>query len=217
MKKPFLILCFVVPVVSSCSRLPGFSDCDKAVDINLLQSVFEKNLRELEPIHPFQLGFCLLRDMKPRFCDIKIDVSDVRKISKSSFSTSCQASVRYSATLRLGDYQKERQRLIAEVNAKASKDLAQSKLYVIKTFENFGVSYSDADLQEGIAKREAAVRKEQEADLIRFTDKSNFYSMLNEPEKNSYFLVADVSYTVAKSEEFLNLNLVNLTLVAKGE
>lgn len=239
MKKALFALLFVVPVVSSCSKLPGFSDCDKAVSTNLLQEVFEKNLRELEPHHPLQLGFCQLKDMKPQLCDIKVEVSDVKETSKSSFSASCKASVRYSATLRLEDYRKERQRLIAEVNAKANADLAQAKPYVIQTFEKFGVAYSDADLQEGIAKREAVIRKEQETALARFTPSSapptteavnthlrniifnqsnaSTMPMPEEPEKKSYYLVAEAAYTVTKSKEYLNLNMDDLTLVATGE
>lgn len=237
MKKTLLILLFAAPVVSSCSYLPGFSDCDKAVSNNLLQEVFEKNMREVEPSHPLQLGFCQLKDLKPQLCDIKVEVSDVKEISKSSFSASCKASVRYSATLRLDDYQKERKRLIDEVNAKAKADLAQAKQTVIQTFEKFGVSYTDADLKEGITKREAAIRKEQEAALSRFNPSGTtpasvddqirniFFKQSNaatmpmpeEPKKKSYYLVADVAYTVSESKDYLNLGMDDMKLVSKGE
>lgn len=241
MKKILTALPLLLPALltTACTKIPGFSDCDEAVDNNLLQEVFEKNLRELEPHHPLQLGFCQLKDMKPQLCDIKVEVSDVKETAKSSFSASCKASVRYSATLRLDDYRKERQRLIAEINAKANADLAQAKPYVIQTFEKFGVAYSDADLQEGIAKREAAIRKEQEAALARFNpssappttanvdaqirnivfNQSNAatMSMPEEPKRKSYYLVAEAAYTVTKSKEYLNLNMDDLTLVAKGE
>lgn len=240
MKKTLIALfAFVsISLLSACSKLPGFSDCDAAADKNLLQEVFEKNLREVEPHHPLELGFCLLKDMKPQLCDIKVEVSDIKEVSKSSFSTTCKASLRYSASLRLDDYLKERQRQIAEINAKASAELAQAKQFTIETFKRFNVEYSDADLSAGIAKRESAIRDGEQAALARFnaSEKMDIASidnkirdiffnqsnastvqMLEEPAKKSYLIVVGADYTVTQSKDYMNLNLDSLNLVAKGE
>ena len=199
-------------VLASCSELPGMSACHEAVDENLVQEVFEKNIRAIEPRHPLEIGFCL-KDFKNAYCDIKTEVSDIKETSKTAYSSSCTATLRYSASLREEDYQKERQRKISEINARASTDLSQAKQFVIDTFNKFEVSYSPTDFQEGMAKREATVRAEQKAAL----DDLDMKSMPATPKRNSHFMVVNAAYTVSKSKEFLNINLDDLELVANGE
>lgn len=213
MNKITTALTLSIPIVlASCSRLPGFSECNEAVDQGLIQEVFEKNIRSIEPRHPFEIGFCL-QDHKNAYCDIKTEVSDIKEESKTAYSSSCTASLRYSATLRDEDYQKERQRRIDKANAKAASDLANSRQFVVDTFAKFEVSYSPADLQEGVSNREAAIHAEQQTAL----DDIDRKSMPATPQKKSHFMVVNAAYTVSKSKDFLNVNLDNLELVANGE
>lgn len=125
MTKTLTALSLLLPALlsSSCSKLPGFSDCNEAVKNNLLQESVEKSLQAIKPTHPLEVGFCfkdVLRDTKNPHCDFKLEVSDVKEVAKNSFTSSCKANVRYSATLRMADYQKVRQEEINAVNAKAS-------------------------------------------------------------------------------------------------
>jgi hypothetical protein len=210
MKKIVFVVICSVSLLESCSKLSNM--CGQVVDSNLLQETYEKN-RHKEGVTTADTRFCMGGNGKESdYCDINMEVKDVKKTDSNSFSTRCEANLKYTATFSVARYGAEKKKLMDKIISDNNKADADAKNFVISTFEQYNASYSEEDISLGVQKRKQKLEEEKQ-EAIDYLNKI----MPDFSEKKSAFEVNSIKYTVSESNNYTNITIEDISSITTGE
>lgn len=217
MKKLTILVLIASPLlISGCSKLPGLGGpCNEAEENGLLQEVFANNLQAIDNNRPPVFFACNLKDGKSEVCDVKIEASDIKETSSSSYSNSCNASIKLS--LKMTDssaYAKGMENKIAEIRAKADADIKKLSEPTVRHMSN-GV---DKEWDEKTYLSEPEIQFKTLLVNNEAQRQINSYSSISAEKLagQGYYVVGNIDYTVSFNDDKMNLRATDMSLVAKG-
>lgn len=200
--------------VSGCSEIKVTNACELAVSSGLLQEMFIDVAKSDDYHYADRFGACQGGPSNAHFyyCDTQFVTDDIKEVKNNSFSSSCQASVKFDAKINSEKVNKERDDAINIIKAQAKAEVNNAKAFVLKTFENYGVSPSQADVAVGIEKRLKVISEKEENQIKFIMNKYN-------NKDGGYFVVGNVRYasTLSKAKDYVNVNLDDVSYIAEGE
>ena len=213
MKKNIFVAVVIcsVGLLESCSKFS--SGCSKVVDNGLLQKTYEK-YRHSPGVVIGDTNFCVGKILKKEsdYCDIKIEVKDIKKLESNSFSDKCEANLKYTAVFSESRYGAEKKRIMDKVISDSSKANADARNYVVATFQKYDASYSEDDINIGVQKRRAQLEEEKQSALNYLNN-----IMPDFAEKKSAFEVNSIKYTVSESDNYTNISIESISSLTTGE
>lgn len=212
MKKNIFVAVVIcsVGLLESCSKFS--SGCGKVVDNDLLQKTYEK-YRHSPDVVIGDTKFCVGKNSKESdYCDIKIEVKDVKKLESNSFSDKCEANLKYTAVFSESRYGAEKKRIMDKIISESSKADADARNFVVATFQKYDASYSEEDINIGVQKRRTQLEEEKQNALNYLNN-----VMPDFAEKKSAFEVNSIKYTVSEGDNYTNISIENISSLATGE
>lgn len=209
----FMLILSCMGFLGACSKFSvGASGCNKVVDNNLLQETYEENRRKPN-ITIADTGFCIGNNGKENdYCDIKIEVKDIKMIEENSFSQKCEANLRYVATFNEQRYSEEKKKRIDKIISDFNKAQLDAKDFVISTFEKYNASYNEEDINLGVEKRKEQLENERQEAIDYLNN-----TMPDFTDKKSVFEVQAIKYTASESNNFTNISIEDIKYLTMGE
>lgn len=200
--------------IPGCSELKVINACESAVSNGLLQELFIDVAKSRDYHYADRFGFCRGGPSNEHFyyCDTHFAAEDIKELKKNSFSSSCQASVKFDVKINTEKVKKERDDAINIIKKKAQTEVNGAQAFVLKTFENYGVSPSESDVAIGVEKRLKVISEKEEKQIQSVM--SDYDSKIG-----GYFVVGNIRYisTLSKEKDYVNVNLDEVSYIAEGD
>lgn len=120
--------------------------------------------------------------------------------------------MKYTATLNEKLYAGEKKNQLNKIISDFNKSESDARNFVISTFEKYNASFSEEDINLGIAKRKEQLEIEKQEAIDSLNN-----NMPDFVERKSVFEVQSIKYTVSESNDFINVSLEDIKHLTMGE